>query len=106
LAVHEPPLGLPFVDNNFYVARPWVEWLLLTQVNLVDIEDDIDEIEVDIAQIDINTAAIAVNTADIVVLEAVTDALEDDIVDLEAADLVLTASVLSNEALSFYYASL
>jgi len=106
LAVHEPPLGLPFVDQTFYVARPWVEWLILTQTNLVDIEDNVDEIEVDTAQIDINTAAIAVNAADIVVLEAVVDALEDDVVDQEAADLVLTASVLSNEALSFYYASL
>ena len=106
MAVHEPPLGLPFVDQTFYVARPWVEWLILTQTNLVDIEDNVDEIEVDTAQIDINTAAIAVNAADIVVLEAVVDALEDDVVDQEAADLVLTASVLSNEALSFYYASL
>ena len=106
MAVHEPPLGLPFVDETFYVARPWVEWLILTQTNLIDIETDVDAIEVDTAQIDINTAAIAVNVADIVVLEAVTDALEDDVVDLEAADLVLTASVLSNEALSFYYASL
>ena len=106
MAVYKPPLGLPFVDQTFYVARPWIEWLIQFQTDIVNAEEDIDAIEVDIAQIDINTAAIAVNVADIVVLEAVTDALEDDMVDLEAADLVLTASVLSNEALSFYYASL
>jgi hypothetical protein len=99
LAVHEPPLGLPFVDQTFYVARPWVEWLILTQTNLVDIEEDVDGIEVDIAQIDINTAAIAVNTAGIAVNVV-------DITALEAADVVLTASVLSNEVLSFYFASL
>jgi len=99
LAVHEPPLGLPFVDQTFYVARPWVEWLILTQTNLVDIEDNVDTIEVDVLQIAINTAAIAVNAADIVVLEA-------DVVALEAADVVLTASVLSNESLSYYFASL
>ena len=100
MAVHEPPLGLPFVDPNFYVARPWIEWLIKTQSNLVDIENGVG---LDLSDIE---TAIAVNVADIVVLEAVTDALEDDVVDLEAADLVLTASVLSNEALSFYYASL
>jgi len=99
LAVHEPPLGLPFVDQTFYVARPWVEWLILTQTNLVDVEDNVDTIEVDVLQIAINTAAIAVNAADIVVLEA-------DVVALEAADVVLTASVLSNESLSYYFASL
>ena len=99
MAVHEPPLGLPFVDQTFYVARPWVEWLILTQTNLVDIEDNVDTIEVDVLQIAINTAAIAVNAADIVVLEA-------DVVALEAADVVLTASVLSNESLSYYFASL
>ena len=99
MAVHEPPLGLPFVDQTFYVARPWVEWLILTQTNLVDIEDDIDAIEVDTAQIDINTAAISANATNITTLQG-------DVVDLEAADVVLTASVLSNEALSFYFASL
>jgi len=99
LAVYKPPLGLPFVDQRFYVARPWVEWLIQIQTDVVDAEDAIDVIEVDIAQIDINTAAIAVNAANIVTLQA-------DVIDLEAADVVLTASVLSNEALSFYFASL
>ena len=92
MAVHEPPLGLPFVDDTFYVARPWLEWLLLAQLNFVDIEENVDEIEADIVQIDINTAAIAVNVVGITALEA--------------ADVVLTAWVLSNEALSFYFASL
>jgi len=106
LAVHEPPLGLPFVDQTFYVARPWIEWLILTQTNLVDIEDDVDAIEVDTAQIDINTAAIAVNAANIVTLQSDVVDLEAADVVLTAADVVLTASVLSNEALSFYFASL
>ena len=92
MAVHEPPLALPFVGPDLHVARPWVEWLILTQTNFVDIEQDVDEIEADILQIDINTAAIAVNAADITALEA--------------ADVVLTNSVLSNEALSYYFASL
>ena len=99
MAVHEPPLGLPFVDSTFYVARPWVEWLLLAQVNIVELDEDVDDIQTDIAQIDINTAAIAVNTAGVA-------ANVVDITALEAADVVLTASVLSNEALSFYFASL
>jgi len=96
LAVHEPPLGLPFVDETFYVARPWVEWLILTQANLVDIENGTGGIP---AQIAINTAAIAVNAAAITVNS-------EDIVALEAADVILTNSVLSNEALSYYFSSI
>ena len=92
MAVHEPPLGLPFVDPTFYVARPWIEWLLLTQTNLEDIEEDVDAIEVDTEQIDINTAAIAVNAAGIAT----------NVIDIAAN----TANILGNEALSFYFASL
>lgn len=99
MAVHEPPLGLPFVDDRFYVARPWIEWLILARTNFVDIEEDVDAIEVDLLQIAINTANIATNTANIA-----TNA--SDIAD-NAADIVtLQADVLSNEALSFYFASL
>ena len=85
MAVHEPPLGLPFVDQEFYVARPWIEWLILAQTNFIDIEEDVDAIEVDTLQIDINTANIAVNAANIT---------------------TNTANILGNEALSFYFASL
>ena len=92
MAVHEPPLGLPFVGEDFYVARPWIEWLILTQTNLVDIEEDVDAIEVDIAQIDINTANIATNTANIATNTS-------NITTLQSA-------VLDNEALSYYFASL
>ena len=92
MAVHEPPLGLPFVGEDFYVARPWIEWLILTQTNLVDIEEDVDAIEVDIAQIDINTANIAINTANIATNTS-------NITTLQSA-------VLDNEVLSYYFASL
>ena len=99
MAVSKPPLGLPFVDQRFYVARPWIEWLIQIQTDIVDMEEDIDNIEVDTTQTDINTANIAVNTANIVTLQS-------DVVDLEAADVVLTNSILSNESLSYYFASL
>ena len=92
MAVHEPPLGLPFVGEDFYVARPWIEWLILTQTNLVDIEEDVDAIEVDTAQIDINTANIAINTANIATNTSNITTLQ--------------ATVLDNEALSYYFASL
>jgi len=99
LAVHEPPLGLPFVGEDFYVARPWIEWLILTQTNLVDIEEDVDAIEVDTAQIDINTANIAINTANIVTNTANIATNTSNITTLQSA-------VLDNEALSYYFASL
>ena len=99
MAVHEPPLGLPFVDNRFYVARPWIEWLILAQTNFVDIEEDVDAIEVDILQIAINTANIAANTANIVINAA-------DILANTANITTNTANILSNEALSYHFASL
>ena len=99
MAVHEPPLGLPFVDDKFYVARPWIEWLILTQTNLVDIEEGVDAVEVDILQIAINTANIAINAANIVTNAA-------DIATNTVNITTNTASILSNEALSYYFASL
>ena len=99
MAVHEPPLGLPFVGEDFYVARPWIEWLILTQTNLVDIEEDVDAIEVDTAQININTANIAINTANIVTNTANIATNTSNITTLQSA-------VLDNEALSYYFASL
>ena len=99
MAVHEPPLGLPFVDQEFYVARPWIEWLILAQTNFADIEEDVDAIEVDTLQIAINTANIALNTANIAtnIIDIATNA--SDIVDLQSA-------TLTSEALSYYFASL
>ena len=99
MAVHEPPLGLPFVDDKFYVARPWIEWLILARTNFVDIEENVDSIEVDIAQIDVNTANIAINAANIATNVINISTNTSNITDLQA-------SVLANEALSFYFASL
>ena len=92
MAVHDPPLNLPFVDESLYVARPWVEWLIYTRSNFVEIEENVDEIEVTIAQIAINTANIATNTANI---------------STNASNIASnTSNILSNEAMSYYFASL
>ena len=99
MAVHEPPLGLPFVNERFYVARPWIEWLILARTNFVNIEEDIDAIEADIAQIDVNTANIAINAANIATNVINISTNTSDITTLQA-------SVLANEALSYYFASL
>ena len=99
MAVFEPPLGLPFVDERYYVARPWVEWLTLIQTNLVEIEGDVDAIEVDIVQIDINTANIAVNAANITTNT-------EDITTNSDNITILQADVLANEAKAYFFASL
>ena len=99
MAVHEPPLGLPFVDKRFYVARPWIEWLILARTNFVDVEENIDSIEADIAQIDINTANIATNVINIAANTLNISTNTSNITTLQS-------SVLNNEALSYYFASL
>jgi hypothetical protein len=99
LAVHEPPLGLPFVDDRFYVARPWIEWLILARTNFVDIEEDVDAIEVEILQIAINTANIATNVTNIATNTANIATNTTDIA-------TNTASILSNEALAYHFSSL
>ena len=99
MAVHDPPFHLPFVDSTFYVSQPWIEWLLFSRSNLVDIEEDVDAIEFDIEQIDINTANIATNTTNIAANTA-------NIATNSADITTLQADILSNEALSFYFASL
>ena len=97
MAVHEPPLGLPFVDDRFYVARPWIEWLILARENFVDIEENVGEgvaekVATNIINIAINAANIAINTANIAT---------------NTANITTnTANILSNEALSYYFASL
>ena len=106
MAVHDPPLGLPFVDEKFYVARPWVEWLILARTNFVDIEEDVDAIEVDIEQIAINTANIATNTANITVNTA-NIVINTAAISTNTSNITtLQTKVLDNEALSFYFASL
>ena len=100
MAVYKPPLGLPFVDQRFYVARPWVEWLIDLQTDVSDLGESSGE------QVATNTINIAVNRVNITTLQAEMVEAQSDIVGLEAADIVLTASVLSNETLSYYFASL
>ena len=100
MAVYEPPLGLPFVDERFYVARPWVEWLIELESTVSDVESSGGE------QVETNTVNIAINSVNITALQAEMVEVQSDIVDLEAADVVLTNSILSNETLSYYFASL
>ena len=102
MAVYKPPLGLPFVDERFYVARPWVEWLISLQRDVSEIGDGGELNE----QIATNTTNIAANSVSITALQAEMDEAQSDIVDLVAADVVLTNSILSNETLSYYFASL
>ena len=97
MAVHEPPLGLPFVDDRFYVARPWVEWLILARENFVDIEDNVGE---GVAQkVATNTANIAINAANI--------ATNTSNIATNTTNIATnTANILNNEALSYYFSSL
>ena len=100
MAVYKPPLGLPFVDEKFYVARPWVEWLIQLETDVSDLGESGGD------QVETNTTNIAANSANITALQAEMIEVQSDIVDLEAADVVLTNSILSNETLSYYFASL
>jgi len=100
LAIYEPPLGLPFVDEKFYVARPWVEWLIQLETDVSDLGDSGGD------QVETNTTNIAINSANIAALQVEMAEAQTDIINLEAADVVLTNSILSNETLSYYFASL
>ena len=100
MAIYEPPLGLPFVDEKFYVARPWVEWLIQLETDVSDLGENGGD------QVETNTTNIAINSVNITALQAEMVEVQSDIVDLEAADVVLTNSILSNETLSYYFASL
>jgi len=100
LAIYEPPLGLPFVDEKFYVARPWVEWLIQLKTDVSDLGDSGGD------QVETNTTNIAINSANIAALQVEMAEAQTDIINLEAADVVLTNSILSNETLSYYFASL
>lgn len=44
MALHEPPLGVPFVDpKTGFANKPWVEWLVLAKTEKVDrIEDGVE----------------------------------------------------------------
>ena len=97
MAVHEPPLGMPFVDDRFYVARPWIEWLILARENFVDIEDNVGE---SVAQkVATNTANIAINAANI--------ATNTSNIATNTTNIATnTANILNNEALSYYFSSL
>ena len=100
MAIYEPPLGLPFVDEKFYVARPWVEWLIQLETDVSDLGESGGD------QVETNTTNIAINSVNITALQAEMVEVQSDIVNLEAADVVLTNSILSNETLSYYFASL
>ena len=100
MAIYEPPLGLPFVDEKFYVARPWVEWLIQLETDVSDLGDSGGD------QVETNTTNIAINSANIAALQVEMAEAQTDIINLEAADVVLTNSILSNETLSYYFASL
>ena len=102
MAVYKPPLGLPFVDKRFYVARPWVEWLIELQTDVAEIGDGGELNE----QIATNTTNIAINTLNITTLQTQIVDVQDDITSLQSADIVLEDSILSNETLSYYFASL